>query len=70
MDGDDDEEVLVFERGPLVYTVVARASSGSSEEMVDIATELPAAADPSMVDRIREGCNSVAARFSMGTSTP
>jgi len=66
----DAEEVMVLERGTMVYTVVAQRVGGAHDEMVEMAVELPAAADPSMVDRFAGTCRSVAARFSMGTSEP
>ena len=66
----DDEEVMVFERGPLVYTVVAQVTSGAHDDMMAMAVELPEGTDPSMFDRFRTSCRSVAARFSMGTTEP
>ena len=67
---DDDEEVMVFERGPVVYTVVAAVTSDAHDEMVGMAVELPEGSDPSMFDRFRTSCRSVAARFSMSTAEP
>lgn len=66
----DAEEVMVLERGTMVYTVVAQRAGGAHDEMVAMAVELPAPGDPSLVDRFAGSCRSVAARFSMGTSEP
>lgn len=64
----DREAVMVVERGPIVYTVIAQMSPDSHDEMVALADGLPAAADPSLVDRAANGCRSVAAQFSLGMS--
>lgn len=64
------EEVMVFERGPVVYTVVAKATADTHDEMMEVAVELPEGSDPSMLDRLRTSCRSVTARFSMGASEP
>ena len=66
----DDEEVMVFERGPVVYTVVAQVTSDAHDDMMAVAVELPDGSDPSMFDRFRTSCRSVAARFSLGTAEP
>jgi hypothetical protein len=66
----DVEEVMVFERGPVVYTVVAQKTQSTHDEMVELAVELPQGSDPSMLERFRTSCRSMAARFSMGTSEP
>jgi hypothetical protein len=66
----DLEEVMVFERGPTVFTVVATVDRGAHDEMVEMAEVLPPGSNPSMLDRFRSGCRSVAARFSMGTTEP
>jgi len=66
----DAEEVMVFERGPVVYTVVAKTTSGAHDEMMEMAVELPEGTDPTMFDRFRTSCRSVAARFAMGTTEP
>jgi hypothetical protein len=66
----DVEEVMVFERGPVVYTVVAQKTQSTHDEMVELAVELPEGSDPSMLERFRTSCRSMAARFSMGTSEP
>lgn len=64
------EEVLVLERGAMVYTVVAQRTGETHDEMVEVAADLPMAAEPSLVDRFGSSCRSVVARFSMGTSEP
>jgi hypothetical protein len=66
----DAEEVMVFERGPVVYTVVAQITNEAHDDMVAMAVELPDGTDPSVFDRFRDGCRSVVARFSMGTAEP
>lgn len=66
----DAEEIMVFERGMAVYTVVADVDTDAHDEMVELATDLPPGADPTMVDRLRSGCRSVVARFSMGATEP
>lgn len=67
---DDHDEVMVFERGAVVYTVIAESASDAHDEMVALAVELPEGSDPSMFDRFRTSCRSVAARFSMGVAEP
>ncbi len=64
----DQEAVMVVERGPVVYTVIAQKSSASQDEMTALAGALPTAEDPSLVDRAGNGCRSVATQFSLGLS--
>ena len=66
----DAEEVMVLERGAMVYTVVAQRTGDAHDDMMEVATDLPMAEEPSLVDRVGTSCWSVAARFSMGTSAP
>lgn len=55
MDGPADD-VMIVERGSMVYTIVA---VNSHDGMIDVLQAMPAAPAPSMMDEVRQTCRSI-----------
>lgn len=61
MDG-PDEDVVVVERGTMVYTVIA---ADSHDGMMDVLHALPPPPAPSVVERVRQACRSIIERVGL-----